>query len=153
MFQKNKRPSGSQIATAIQASQIRSMKIHFPTFQAKHLKGGDLEFTGELRVRPELPVYRVSITYRGHYRPYAKVISPTLVDDRPHFYKDSGTLCLYHRDNYEWKRQNSIAKDIVPWVAAWIYFYEAWLEHGEWLGPEAEHDISKFKEDGENSTV
>ena len=41
--------------------------------------------------------------------------------------------------NYNWNVDKLIAKDIVPWTAAWIYFYEYWLRTGEWVGPEAPH--------------
>ena len=32
-----------------------------------------------------------------------------------------------------------IARYIVPWAAAWLYFYEVWLDLGVWLGPEVPH--------------
>jgi len=67
------------------------------------------------------------------------------VADPPHFYKESQTLCLYHPKNYHWTKEKLIAKDIVPWTAAWIYFYEIWLQKGVWYGPEAELEENLLK--------
>ncbi len=115
------------------------MKSRYPQFKAKKRGQYDIEFIGELTVKPVFLVYTVSITYRGDLRPLVKVISPNLVEDPPHFYKESQSLCLYHPKNYNWAKEKLIAKDIVSWTAAWIYFYEVWLQKGVWYGPEAEH--------------
>jgi hypothetical protein len=68
-----------------------------------------------------------------------RIIKPDLVEDPPHFYKSSNSLCLYHSKNYKWKKEKLVASDIVPWAAAWIYFYEFWLRDGKWYGPEVDH--------------
>src|SRR5947209_6633274 len=76
--------------------QIGAMHSRYPHFKAKKLGEGKIEFTGDLRVKPELPVYTVSIIYRGDLSPIAKILNPDLVAEPPHIYKESRTLCLYH---------------------------------------------------------
>lgn len=119
--------------------QIEFMKRSFPQFKARKIQGDQVEFTGSLNVNPRFPTYLVSILYRGHLKPLVKVLSPKLVPKPPHYYKESESLCLYHPDNYNWQAGRILAREIVPWTAAWIYFYEVWLITGVWYGPEAEH--------------
>ena len=123
--------------------QIYAMKSRYPQF--KSLKRGkyDIEFIGDLIVKPEFPTYTVSINYLGNKRPIVKILKPTLDDKPPHFYQFDNSLCLYHSDNYNWTKEKLIAKDIVPWTAAWIYFYEVWLELGVWVGPAVSHTQPK----------
>lgn len=123
--------------------QIRAMKSRYPEFKAKKLSNGNIEFIGELQVKPELPIYTISITYRGNLSPLIKVLHPELVAEPPHIYQETRTLCLYKPANYNWTKEKLIAKDIVSWTAAWIYFYEVWLQKGKWYGPEASHTNQK----------
>jgi hypothetical protein len=125
--------------------QIGAMKSRYPQFKIKKRGQYDIEFIGDLIVKPVFPTYTVSVTYRGNLRPLVKVIKPELVADPPHFYKESQSLCLYHPKNFHWTKEKLIAKDIVSWTAAWIYFYEVWLQKGVWYGPEAEHDENLLK--------
>lgn len=125
--------------------QIGAMHKRYPHFKAKKLGEGKIEFIGELQVKPELPVYTVSIIYRGNSNPIVKVLNPELVAEPPHIYKKSRTLCLYHPANYHWSGEKLIAKEIVSWTAAWIYFYEVWLQQGKWYGPEAAHTTPKIQ--------
>lgn len=119
--------------------QIGAMKSRYPQFRAIKRGRFEIEFIGNLAVMPVFPVYTVSITYRGNLGPLVRVLKPVLVEDPPHFYKKSKSLCLYHPRNYNWTKQKLIAKDILSWTAAWIYFYEKWLQTGKWYGPEVEH--------------
>ncbi len=121
------------------------MKSRYPQFKAKKRGRFDIDFIGDLKVSPLFPTYTVLINYRGDLRPYVKIIMPALVEDPPHFYKESKTLCLYHPQNYNWTKEKLIAKDILPWTAAWIYFYEVWLQTGNWYGPEADHIENSLK--------
>lgn len=118
--------------------QVGAMKSRYPQFKTTK-RGNDIEFVGQLLVKPFFPVYTVSITYRGDLRPLVRILNPVLVTDPPHFYTASNSLCLYHPANYKWVKEKLIAKEIVSWTVAWIYFYEKWLEKGIWYGPEAEH--------------
>lgn len=122
--------------------QIGAMKSRFPDFRSKH-KDGNIVFTGDLVIKPELPIYNVSVEYRGNSRPLVRVNSPTLVDDPPHFYHSTKSLCLYRPADFKWNGEKLIAKEIMQWTIAWIYFYEYWLQTGEWIGPEAAHNTDK----------
>jgi len=123
--------------------QIYAMKKMFPQFKSKIKSRFDIEFVGDLIVKEELPKYTVFINYRGNKSPIVKILSPTLVENAKHIYPDSKTLCLYHPENYKWKKENLIANEIMGWTAGWIYFYEVWLQTNIWYGPEAPHNLTK----------
>lgn len=121
--------------------QIFAMKQKYPQFRSK-IKENSIIFIGEIQVKPEFPYYKVSIEYRNSLAPRVQILHPLLVDNPPHVYSEK-KLCLYHPDNFTWKKENLIANEIIEWTAAWIYFYEVWLETGNWYGPEAPHNIEK----------
>lgn len=125
--------------------QIGAMKAKFPQFRCI-CKGRNLTFVGELLIKPELPIYKVTVEYRGNLRPLVHVISPKLVDNAKHVYAD-GSLCLYHPDNFKWYGKKLIANEIMQWTIAWIYFHEYWLQSNEWIGPEVPHkkNINKYE--------
>jgi hypothetical protein len=123
--------------------QIHSMKSQYPQFSYKELEGGNILFIGELTVRPEFPIYTITIEYRKSLTPLVKILDPSLVEKPPHYYKKEQALCLYHSRQFSWNKNYLISKYIVSWTAAWIYFYEVWLQEGKWYGPEAPHDINK----------
>lgn len=125
--------------------QIGAMNSFYPQFVTNQKRADEIEFIGNLHVKPELPIYNISVTYRGDLRPKVKVLKPDLVENPPHCYPDD-TLCLYHKENYHWKGAKLIAKYIIPWVAAWIYFYEVWKQTGIWYGPEVPHTTPKTEE-------
>lgn len=131
--------------------QIWAMKSRYPQFKVIKKSKSEFEFIGDLHVKPELPVYTVSITYRVNSAPQVRIISPALVPEPPHFYSKSKTLCLYHPDNFNWTKDKLIANQIVSWTAGWIYFYEVWLQTGIWYGPEAHHVTQKIENDKESS--
>ena len=125
--------------------QVAAMKIHYPQFKSFR-KGSDvIEFIGELIVKPTFPAYIVSVTYNGESRPLVRIVKPKLVENPPHFFKKSDSLCLYHPKNFRWAMGKLIAKDIMSWTAAWIYFYEVWLRTDKWYGPSAGHDLDVYE--------
>lgn len=122
--------------------QIAAMQSRFPQFKVKRRGHLDIEFIGDILVKTGFPIYTVSIHYLGDTEPSVRILKPTLVDDTPHFYKNSNRLCLFKPNDYKWNRRKLIATDIVPWAAGWIYFYEIWLKTKVWYGPEADHSES-----------
>lgn len=127
--------------------QIGAMKSKYPQFNTKNLTNETVKFIGEIMVKPELPIYTVCIEYRGKLSPKVSVLNPKLVDKPPHYYKNTECLCLYHPDNFKWNSEKILAKEILSWTIAWLFFYEAWLQTGVWLGPESHHSLETIKED------
>ncbi len=125
--------------------QVFGMKKLYPQFKVFNKTKYSVSFVGELKVADEFQKYKISINFRGNDHPIAKVLSPKLVDNPPHYYKDPGCLCLYHPRLFKWKREKLISKEIIPLIATWIYFYEVWLQTGKWYGPEAPHDLNELK--------
>lgn len=121
--------------------QIEAMKKLYPHFHW-FLKKGDLVFKGNLFITKEMPVYNVSVVYRRAKNPKVFINSPILKKNAPHRYRE-GNLCLYHPSNFKWTGRQLIAKYIMGWTIAWIYFYEVWLETGIWYGPEVLHKEDK----------
>lgn len=121
--------------------QIEAMKSRFPSFHCFR-KSGNIIFKGDLLIKRELPIYNVSIVYRRAKNPKVFINSPQLKFNAPHRYKE-GNICLYHPSNFRWNGRQLIAKQIMDWTIAWIYFYEVWLETGVWYGPEVPHGEEK----------
>ena len=127
--------------------QIGAMKSHYPEFIAQRISTSEVHFRGKLRAIPDMPYYKVRIEYRGNKPPKVYVTDPVLVENAPHTYYKTGNLCLYYPQNYHWRGDKLIAKEIVPWTIAWIYFYEVWLDSGKWFGPEVPHSIHETKKE------
>ena len=123
--------------------QIGAMRARYPHFKVKRKTSTEVEFVGELQPKPEYRKYKVSILYRGNLNPQVRVLRPDLVDNPPHFYKGSGTLCLYHPKDFKWRKEFLVAKHILLITSAWLYFYEVWLETDVWYGPEVKHKTPK----------
>ncbi len=81
------------------------------------------------------------IRSKEQYVPDISIVHPILDDKVHHTFQNKKSLCLFHPEDYKWNEGISISKEMIPWAFMWIYFYEVWLETGEWLGPE--HPKSK----------
>jgi len=123
------------------AIQISAMHSKYPQFKVSRDKDDYIVFKGKLQVKPELPVYSVKIIYRGDDAPRIYILDPAPVAKAPHIYSNTQSLCLYHPKNYKWVGSKLVADDIMGWTAGWIYFYEYWLQTGEWIGPAVPHNI------------
>lgn len=123
------------------AAQIAAMRQHYPQFTVRASLSDPrfLTFIGEVLAHETLPVYTLKISYRYNQPPLVQVLAPALVEKPPHFYADTQSLCLYHPRDFTWHREVSLAAEIVPRAVGWMYFYEKWLQSGEWFGDEAPH--------------
>ena len=126
------------------------MKAKYPQLKAKNIKEDYIIFEGDILIKPELPIYKLKVEYRGSLSPKVQVVQPKLVDNPPHYYKSTEKLCLYHSDDFKWNNQKLVAKEIMSWTIAWIYFYECWLQTGTWFGPESHHTTNTKKEDNDD---
>ena len=87
--------------------------------------------------------YIYEITYDGICAPKVKILSPTLIPDPPHVYKD-GSLCLYYPKEQPWIcSRNALYSHIIPWTHEWILYYEIYLINGKWEHPEVKHSDPK----------
>lgn len=83
--------------------------------------------------------YSYKILYDGFSPPKVWILSPNLVSNPPHVYKDN-SLCLYYPKEQSWKYgRSSIYSHIIPWTHEWILFYEIWKITGVWEHPEINH--------------
>ena len=77
----------------------------------------------------------------GKERPKMFVVRPDLIDlaggVRPeHLYDQDGPgflLCLWWPKNHEWHPRHKLVDTYIPWTAEWLWYYEEWLKHGQWL--------------------
>lgn len=116
------------------------MKKLFPNF--KYVRG--MGWYGKLQPTDISPEYKIKIEFSSHSTPKVWVIEPW-VDPTIHHYSD-GSLCLYYPKDpkdQRWSDNSIIARTIMPWTAAWLLFYEYWLETGIWFNEEAPHDGPK----------
>ncbi|WP_345237225.1 hypothetical protein [Hymenobacter saemangeumensis] len=130
------------------AAQIVAMRRAYPqfTFVKSASDPRYITFVGQVQAHPNLPVYTLKVAYRYRQAPRVQVVSPALVERPPHFYRDVRALCLYHPRNFTWTKETLVADTILPWAIGWVYFYEVWLQTGEWYGAEAAHEPVAGKE-------
>jgi hypothetical protein len=91
---------------------------------------------GIVRPSPISEEYVVSLRYCPTLNPEARVIAPELevregFKDLPHINPD-GSVCLHVLG--DWQSWMYVADYIVPWISAWLYFYEVWHATGYWQG-------------------
>ena len=104
------------------------------------LRLGRLVWEFETRPRPLSRVYKLRIVYRQEGTPHVLVIEPDLAElasgrKLPHVYEQKPVrLCVYLPRAREWDGSMRISETIVPWAILWLFYFEEWLESGEWKG-------------------
>jgi hypothetical protein len=134
------------VTLALQDLHVRQ---RFPGFSYRRV-GGEVIWRGSLQPRATSPAYRVGVSYRVGWIPEVRVLWPALATGAPHLYSD-GTLCLYWPKEWVWRSHELIAETIIPWTALWLFFYELWLDTGEWLGPSS-HQTQASKSEGRDGS-
>ena len=114
------------------------LKKRFPQFTA-HWNRGCYIFRGTLHPTETSPFYELRIIYAVDNYPKVYVLAPEINQNAPHRYKDN-SLCLFHPKNFDWTNQCLLSNYTIPWTAAWLRFYEIWLNTGEWFADEEPHD-------------
>ena len=81
--------------------------------------------------------YNFELTYRVGDFPKITIIDPVLRrrpegEKVPHTYGDDEP-CLF-RPGVDWQGGDIIAFTIIPWLAAWLFYYEMWHATGKWFG-------------------
>ena len=128
------RESNRQLSIAMQDMFVRQ---RFPQFRFSWQSGTGL-WRGTLQPREISPVYSVLMKYKVGAIPRIWVTSPPLRSDAPHRYKD-GSLCLFWHKEWNWDPDQDLSVTVMPWAAIWIYYYELWLDVGEWLVESVSH--------------
>lgn len=54
--------------------------------------------------------------------------------DLPHIYRNPTRLCLYLPGTQEWQAWMRLDQTVVPWTSLWLFYFENWLESGDWKG-------------------
>jgi len=120
------------------AMQDMFMRQRFPQFHFTW-KNGIGVWKGTLQPREISPAYSILIEYNIGLVPEVWVINPELRYNAPHIYRNNHSLCLWWPKEWRWSRSQDISRTVVPWAAIWLYYYELWLDTGEWQAPAAPH--------------
>jgi hypothetical protein len=128
-----------KLTLALQSFHVRR---RYPSFSYQRV-GAEAVWRGVLQPRAISPAYRVEVRYRIDGIPCVRVLWPAIGIEAPHRYSD-GTLCLYWHEEWIWHPNELIAETIIPWTALWLYYYELWLDTGEWLGTSS-HQTESIK--------
>lgn len=125
------------LSTALQLYYLRRNPI---AVGSGDVRLGRLVWTLEITPTPSSRTYRVRIELAGRGPPEVVVESPdlrALAGGRrlPHVYSETPVrLCLYHPDRMEWTSSMRLDETVVPWANLWLFYFELWLEAGEWKG-------------------
>ncbi len=126
-----------------QATRVRLIVGDFK-YKVRH---GQLLGQGSMQPAPGCERYVFLLSYRDGENPTVKIINPPLrcrsdQSEIPHTY-DPDEPCLF-RPSIDWSNEQSLGSTIIPWLAAWLFYYEMWHATGEWLGggehPETNED-------------
>ena len=140
MARRTSRPPQRARATNL-ALQDLHVRARFPGFAGR--RGRSLyTWRGRLQPRPTSPAYVVEVRCSAGGVPAVRVLAPPLASGAPHLYRD-GTLCLSWPREWTWRGEALMAETILPWTAAWLGYYELWLDTGEWLGPSSHAQLAK----------
>lgn len=95
--------------------------------------------------------YNFELTYRVGDFPKITIIDPALRrrpegEKVPHTYGDDEP-CLF-RPGIDWQGGNIIAFTVIPWLAAWLFYYEMWHATGKWFGG-GEHPVIEAANDAD----
>jgi len=108
--------------------------------------GARLEWVGFLRPTPFSGSYKIKIEYLLGESPKIYVLEPKRLvmpegqKRLKHVYdQKSQQLCLFYPDGFQWNRNRLLADTILLWASEWLFFYEIWVETGEWKGGGTSH--------------
>jgi len=119
------------------AQQNMLVQYRFPQFKFSWQNGFGI-WRGTLQPREISPVYNILIKYKIGYTPKVWVLQPEPGVNVPHRFSDK-SLCLFWYKEWEWSPNQEISSTIIPWAALWLFYYEIWLDTGEWIAKSAPH--------------
>ena len=116
----------------------QEVKRSFPTAQTKFCSG-KVELLLKLKPTSVSIEYEIKLVARKNKKSVDIFVVNTKIERYenkrrvPHMYSD-GSLCLYYPKYNEWSYTDSWAETLIPWTSLWLFYYEIWIETGEWLG-------------------
>lgn len=123
------------------SSQMRSLKTKYPESYGD-INKDTARWIFTVRPTPKSQEYKIRVKFRLREYPTVEILNPNNLlrekegSDFIHMFRDSKRghqmLCLFAKG--DWTSQKYISETIVPWAAEWCYFYEVWLDTGEWHG-------------------
>lgn len=125
---------------AQRALELRQLKL--PGSTASMEAGRRLRFNFSLSPGLFGRLYECELqVYPGKKPPRMFVLRPDLVEVAggrrpPHLYDHDGRgclLCLWWPKNCEWHPHHKLSSSYIAWTGEWLWYYEEWLKHGEWL--------------------
>jgi hypothetical protein len=117
--------------------------LQFPGTTFSFRSGTKLVYRLKLSPTPASRVYTCDLHVRpGHSHPEVSVVHPDLKalasgKALPHVYPHAGIgtkLCLWHPRKREWHPSMKLSETYVPWTVRWLWYFEDWLQSGEWAG-------------------
>jgi len=123
-----------------------------PGFKCR-VQNGRLSCNGTVQPFPFTEKYAVRISYRVGELPRVYVDKPALKrrqadEPIPHTYTGDRPCLFFPPNDSEWSAQKIIAGTIVPWLAEWLFYYEAWSSTGVWQGGGVHFNAEDKKENG-----
>jgi hypothetical protein len=127
--------------------QIHHMRAKYPEFHEISNRGNWAQWTGNLKPTAMSEAYTIQITYEIPARPEIQALTPLLkarpdCNKIPHVFSEN-KLCVHQA--HEWGGDKILAVTIVPWISAWLYFYEIWYATGLWLGEGTHPDLPQHR--------
>ncbi|MBS7327126.1 MAG: hypothetical protein KIG68_00015 [Oxalobacter sp.] len=123
------------------AKQAHYLRLIYPESKC-FTRFNKLTWFGKIKPSPISRIYKIKISCDGFKRPKVILYGDNLRGiekaDFPHKFnvnleKSEVELCLHMFHEFSHKK-HLIADTIVLWTQEWLFFYEIWLETGEWLG-------------------
>lgn len=111
------------------------MAATYPRFRLA-LRRSIASWIGQLQPSAASETFTVRVDYELRVRPKVWVLRPRLrrhaSGERIRHTFPDGSICLHLHE--EWTPKMYIAETTIPWLALWLFHYEAWHATGEWLG-------------------
>lgn len=83
--------------------------------------------------------YRITVKLSKEYVPRFFMTTPIVKKDCKHINGD-GSLCLYHKSEFQWYNTFNDGERIILVLYSWILYYDLWLTHKVWYGDEFPHN-------------
>lgn len=119
--------------------QLYGLKRYFPQGKGS-VKMNRLRWECTIKPTPVSREYIARIIYTQRSNPTSFIIKPSLSELAgtrviPHLYSQrQQKLCLFRPKYKEWRPIEQIATTIIPWIFAWLLYFEEWLVSNEWKG-------------------